>query len=191
MTLPAFAYSALLRHIQLKGTQVELLPDKEMYDFTLRGLCGGISSCLNSRLAFSTQEAAKMHAENMKNFNKTLDNPPPEINNKEIPETDFINMMKKSKTENIPFINLMKENEVLNDSQLKALDAGPTSIHYLDANNLYGSVQTMSLPQKDFCWITTQEKSSLNKIFNHTKSHDCSKQKRTTEDKCRLDQLYK
>ena len=136
-TLPSLAMACCLKmlHDDNQFKKIELLKDMEMINFVSAAKRGGLTSTLGSRLVFSRAGAKDVK----KAIGKMKDQNPKTIRN-------LKRAVDKSLKESL------KKNE-------------DYAILYLDANNLYGEAQTMSLPHSRFRWGSEEDLKWINMFF--------------------------
>ena len=149
MTLPSYAYSALLRMLDKSGEAVELISDPEMYRFVQRSIRGGLCQILGSRLHLAPggedllSELEAPLTEYMKEGG-ILD---PD-DNTSTPAAERTNSDLRNRRQAVDqFLRerSLPEVSISEEQDLEGKGAG-MEIWYLDANNLYGGAQTEAMP---------------------------------------------
>ena len=149
MTLPSYAYAALLRMLDESREEVELISDPEMYRFVQKSIRGGLCQILGSRLHLAPggeallRELEAPFTEYLKEggilddddntSTPTSEQTGPDLQNKSKTVDQFL------KERSLPKISITEEQD------LQGKGAG-MEIWYLDANNLYGGAQTEAMP---------------------------------------------
>ena len=149
MTLPSYAYSALLRMLDKSGEAVELISDPEMYRFVQRSIRGGLCQILGSRLHLAPgaedllSELEAPLTEYMKEGgildpDDNTSTPAAERTNSDLRNRrQAVNQFLRERS--LPEVSISEEQD------LEGKGAG-MEIWYLDANNLYGGAQTEAMP---------------------------------------------
>ena len=171
LTLPSLAYQSILHQFQQNNTKVEIVTDIKMYNFILEGLRGGISSVFNSRLEVSDFEKMEEGLTNLETFNKKLGFENPSFKMEYFSDETFKSI--KKNLPNLKIDDFHKSKKYFSKKQFEEISQEKNNIFYLDLNNLYGSAQTLPLPQHSFEWISQTEIKTLNKIFENQHKHQC------------------
>ena len=163
MTLPSYAYAALLRMLNKSGEEIELISDPEMYRFVQRSIRGGLCQILGSRLHIAPgggdllreletpfteylKEGGILDADDNTSSATAERNPAtnPDFQNKREEVDQFL------KERSLPKISISEEQDLEGKG-------GGMEIWYLDANNLYGGAQTEPMPIGGYKFIYTSD----------------------------------
>ena len=149
MTLPAYAYTALLRMLSVSGEEVEQISDPEIYRFVQRSIRGGLCQILGSRLHLAPgaedllRELETPFTEYLKEGG-VLD----EDDDTSTPISEQTGPHLPNKRESVE--QFLEERSLPKISTSEELDlegkGAGMEILYLDANNLYGGAQTEAMP---------------------------------------------
>ena len=140
-TLPGFSWKAALKYT---GQELELISDRDMYDFIQEGKRGGISTIPN-RYAKANNPymgliRGKLPIEIMQELGK-----PFSVGSVREYFSDF----SSDKVEDLE--KKITDGEIFNPGQVTKY------LIYLDANNLYGWAMSQPLPTGGFKWMTDEE----------------------------------
>ena len=140
-TLPGFSWKAALKYT---GQELELISDRDMYDFIQEGKRGGISTIPNRYAKANNPYMGlirnKLPIEIMKELGKPFS-----------VETvcEYFSDFSSDEVEDLE--KKITDGKIFNPDQVTKY------LIYLDANNLYGWVMSQPLPTGGFKWMTDEE----------------------------------
>ena len=145
-TLPSYSYNAWLYSVQ--NEEISHVKDNDMRQFLMQSMRGGLCSTGFARICFATgiKKHIPLLRRKMTAFKKKFATKTDNLDEEEEKIWSAIDEMMQRENMNME-----------------------TFLFYLDANNLYGSAQTLNLPKNSFKWAMQEEINFLVKFYQSRK----------------------